>query len=354
MLRSSVSTVEAVLITVIVLIVTSLTIPLLQGYGLQQDLQQAQDEILQALSTADRRSELGERWGVHFATRTVYNGFSYTTRNPELDEAFLIPASIHVSGLPEVSYRSGVATDTGEIVIVVGHNWRKILTVGREDVTVSEPSTQQQVEHHDTTTPSVMPSTILDGNAERPIAIRAIPDLRGVIEPQGPCSTRYRIERDQRLMLLEKTDLTVTALGSYHSDPDAQVRAALSVDGGTTWRSLFGYNAIGTETEKFSGVLPRSTVLVRIAIRQGWLFHRIVHHTETARTLLLRNGSPVPPSWVNTETLPEAISKRISNGVLLLGMDDLLVAVDLGHDSLQADYLDAVLVLTLEKHGACR
>lgn len=80
--------------------------------GLVQSLRRAQSKAIYGLESP---------FGVYFSGQqyVLFKGPSYTARDPEYDEVFLLPEGAYLSGLQEIVFSriSGLPSDTGDIVL---------------------------------------------------------------------------------------------------------------------------------------------------------------------------------------------------------------------------------------------
>lgn len=120
---------EMLLSVSIIVIITSITVPVYFSLKIDNDLNIAQNIIVTGLRRAQilaRASKNDSDWGVHMQTNsiTIFNGTSYAARVTTFDEDFDTPNTVTFSNLSEIVFSkfTGLPTTTGQIDLTANNN----------------------------------------------------------------------------------------------------------------------------------------------------------------------------------------------------------------------------------------
>ncbi len=130
--------IEIIMVTGMIGMATSLSVPLYRQYMLRNDLEIAAQNISQGLERAKYLSQIAmndSSWG--FSTDSLpgrgvlFMGESYATRNALFDELYSLPQTVSVSGLTEVSFSKivGLPSQGGTIMITSENGDQRMVSV---------------------------------------------------------------------------------------------------------------------------------------------------------------------------------------------------------------------------------
>lgn len=113
---------ELLLVIGIVAGLSAISVPAYRDYQIRSDLNIAAEQITQALGRARLLSQAGKHettWGYHVSSSTLFAGGNFASRNALYDERYSVPATIGLSGLPEVTFSrlEGRPSATGTIIL---------------------------------------------------------------------------------------------------------------------------------------------------------------------------------------------------------------------------------------------
>lgn len=130
------SILEVVLSICLIGILTSMTIPMYQGVQSRNNLDIAAMQMTQSLRRAQILSQAVDgdtAWGLYVqnGSITLFKGTSYTTRDTDFDETFIVPTNLAFTGLSEIVFTqfSGMPQTTGTITITSPSNEIRTLTI---------------------------------------------------------------------------------------------------------------------------------------------------------------------------------------------------------------------------------
>ena len=175
--------------------------------------------------------------------------------------------------------------------------------------------------------------------------------------PADPCAAAYTIDSQERIVLSEKADITFSVLGTHATyginGPPIKVRFNLSLDGGTTWRSLFRFrDVIAGDSETYTDVPTGSVIGLSAEGRYSWLFKRVARVGEREdRVRLLRPNESLPAVGLlkTPSKLQPFLRGRLQEGRVNLGRRYLLLLTELQDFDGSEDYQDAVVLIALEQ-----
>lgn len=113
------------MVIAIIVVVTSVTIPLYSRWQISKTVASERMEIAQHIRLAQTRAESGKNnssHGVYFLSTEyiLYEGTAFTNRDPNQDQTFNLPANYLMSGLSDVVFekKTGVPNIGGTITVV--------------------------------------------------------------------------------------------------------------------------------------------------------------------------------------------------------------------------------------------
>lgn len=179
-----------------------------------------------------------------------------------------------------------------------------------------------------------------------------------------PCGIAYTIKENGHIQIHEPADVSVRALGSHmtygNRGPEISGYSSISLDGGVSWQSLFGFRDIdGGERQTIEDVDSGSTISLRVEGRYSWLFRSTAESSDgTNRVKILKRNDPLPGTtpFANVPGLKGFLRNAIQNNRIAVGKTSLLLLFELQQLDANADHQDAVLQLVLEKpasQGIC-
>lgn len=120
-MRRAFTIMEILSVVAILAVLAGLSAPFWRNFLLKNDLYIAEEQTEQMLRRANILAQSGDTgaWGVYVPGGVLYQGTSYANRNPALDEVLLLPNTISVSGIQDVSFSTlyGSPSTSGEIIL---------------------------------------------------------------------------------------------------------------------------------------------------------------------------------------------------------------------------------------------
>ncbi|MDP6561797.1 MAG: thrombospondin type 3 repeat-containing protein, partial [Candidatus Peribacteraceae bacterium] len=182
-------------------------------------------------------------------------------------------------------------------------------------------------------------------------------------EDSDPCAAAYTVNNG-RIILSEAADVSFRVLGSHatygKNGPEVQVRMNVSTDGGTSWRSLFGFRDIdGGEQEYLTDLPSGSTVLLKAEGRRAWLFRQQTESGDGSGRIKIfrrKQSDPNTAIYATPTKLKSFLRTRLSSRKIMVGAKEALALIELQDLGTGADFQDAVVLLTIEKpasQGIC-
>lgn len=384
--------VETLLTLGIIAITTGVSVPLFRTYQLRSDLDTAVEQAKHALERAQVLARAGQNdsmWGYAASEGVLFQGEAFAIREPASDEFYVVPGTVHVSGLPEVVFQrvSGEPMTIGEIVYEAGNGERRIVSVtaegnlalspvlppveeetmssasaeASEGATSSEPgSSAASAGTSETSTASAgsTGSTGSSGSEDQPGGT-------GGSSSAATCEDTFTLLPDGTVETTGTVDATVKVLGSQVSEGagggSARIVVSMSTDEGETWTPLFGGAAIrGAEEETVSNLPSGTRLLVRVNGRHSWLFNRtFLSNNSAGHMLILRNGHVLPSTtydaFGNVVSLAPFLRAVIENGHVKIHPHAILFLTEL--DALwkgSSKFQDAVIQVSFAvKPGSC-
>lgn len=133
---AGVTTIELILSIGIIAILFGIATPLLRSFFLRNDLDVAQNAIVQDLYRAQSlaaTSEADSNWGVNIGAGqvTLFRGNSYAARNQAYDETFTTASSLTNTGTTEYVFTkfTGLPTAGGTVTITSSNNETRVLVI---------------------------------------------------------------------------------------------------------------------------------------------------------------------------------------------------------------------------------
>lgn len=119
-----------------------LSVPVLQSFQFQNDIQASSDLGASAVRTASNFARSGKtdsEWGVRFQVGTIYvfQGNNFNTRDTSYDYEYDISTSVSVSGLSEIIFSrfTGLPQSTGTVTFSNSSDTRQITINSRGGLT---------------------------------------------------------------------------------------------------------------------------------------------------------------------------------------------------------------------------
>lgn len=172
-----------------------------------------------------------------------------------------------------------------------------------------------------------------------------------------PCMALFTLENG-RIVLSENANVTFKVLGSHaqhggEGGAEVQVRLSASLDGGTTWQTLYSFRDIdGGEMETFTNVPAGSQILLKAEGRYGWVFKQDGHSGDNSgRVRILRSGDALPATTPlsNPLRLKRFLRNAIRDGKAYPGGRRVLALVETQELDDQSDFQDAAVAIYLER-----
>ena len=133
-LREGFTLIEILLSLALVTLLTAISVPFYQSFQQANELDATKETILSALRTAKtyaRESKDNANWGVYISTENVvlFQGDSYTTRDPSYDLYYSISSKVSLYGSTEFVFNTpfGSPTSTGTIGLAINNKSDSIL-----------------------------------------------------------------------------------------------------------------------------------------------------------------------------------------------------------------------------------
>ena len=139
MKQKSFTAIETLLTIGVIAVTTGVSIPMYRNFQIRTDLDLATEQTIQALRSAQVRSQAGEedaQWGVWTSDGVIFQGETYALRNPDADEEYPVPSTISVSGLDQVTFSrvDGVPQYVGDIVLEAINGDQRTITISADGV----------------------------------------------------------------------------------------------------------------------------------------------------------------------------------------------------------------------------
>lgn len=131
--------IEVMLSLSLLAIIFAMSAPYYQSFQVRNDLDIAQNTIVQSLRRAQVLSQAGDgdmNWGVYVQVGSiiVFKGVSYVLRDISYDEVFDLPASIVSSGIAEVVFSKlyGLPQSIGTVTLTSTANETRNITINEK------------------------------------------------------------------------------------------------------------------------------------------------------------------------------------------------------------------------------
>ncbi|MBU2213516.1 type II secretion system GspH family protein, partial [Patescibacteria group bacterium] len=139
MSHKSFTAIETLITIGIIGVTAGISVPMFRNFQIRNDLDLATEQTIQALRSAQIRSQAGqndEEWGVFIQEGVLFQGETYMLRDPEQDEVYPIPATINTSGLEEVVFSrvDGAPYQTGDIILEALSGDSRIITISGDGI----------------------------------------------------------------------------------------------------------------------------------------------------------------------------------------------------------------------------
>lgn len=176
-------------------------------------------------------------------------------------------------------------------------------------------------------------------------------------EISDACAAQFAVESG-RIVLQEGADVTFQILGSESrygggNGPEIEVRLNASTNGGSTWRSLFGFRDVdGGENETLADLPSGSSIVLQAEGRRGWLFREVASTADgSGRMKLLSRGQSDPNTTIYTKpaSLKSFVRNRINKRKISIQSNQILLLAELQELGNGADFQDVAVLITIEK-----
>lgn len=176
-----------------------------------------------------------------------------------------------------------------------------------------------------------------------------------------PCAAPFSVATNGAITLGSASDVTVRVLGAQGTygrrGPRLMVTAKLSVNGGTTWQSLFGGKSLrGNELSVFRNLPTGSRILLSFVGRYSWVFNKSVESGRGDKHVrILKNGETFAGLYeITARGDMKAFLRNILDryGRVKIGSREVAVLTEFD-DTSSADFQDAVVIVSVDKAGGC-
>ncbi|MDP7247771.1 MAG: hypothetical protein QF741_04060, partial [Candidatus Peribacteraceae bacterium] len=405
MKRKSFTAIETLLTIGVIAVTTGVSIPMYRNFQIRTDLDLATEQTIQALRSAQVRSQAGEedaQWGVWTSDGILFQGETYSLRNPDADEEYPIPSTISVSGLSQVTFSrvDGVPQYVGDIILEAINGDQRTITVSADGVLsstgIESPVFSDDDDDDDSgaddddddddsgsdddddsgsdddDSGSDDDDTVADDDSGDDDTVADDDDDSGSgdddddddSEPTEPCEDRFNVSSNGTIETTGTVDATFKALGSEITygagGPEIQVTVEASTDGGSTWIPLFGGVDIdGGEEQVIENLPSGSHIVLRFKGRHRWFWQKTYKsNDQTGHVEVLRDGNSPPDyqPYANQASLESFLQEVIDdNGKIDIGEYDVVLLGELGTlRTASSDFQDAVVLIEFrQKAGSC-
>ena len=401
--RRAFTAIETALTFGIIALTAGFTVPMYRNYQVRSDLDLVTEQTVQALRRAQILSQSGENnsaWGLYVQEGTLFQGDAYAIRDPQYDETYPVPSTINTSGLPEVVFTQpdGIPDRTGEIIIQGLNGEKRIIVVSVDGVLGSSGiqdggetagygggdtggtttggdtgGTTTGGDTGGTTTGGDTGGTTTGGDTGGSTTGgdtggASGGDSGGNTQGGTACEDRFSVSENGTVTTTGNVNATFTVLGSEITygagGPEVQVRVEASIDGGSTWTSLFGGQDVdGGEQQTLLSLPSGSQVLVRVNGRYSWLFNKTYQSNDNSdrkdgHVVALRNGDAPPEyqAFDNQQDLSSFLQDILDDqGNIDIPTYDVVYLAELGSlNGSTADFQDAVIQVSFAQPvGSC-
>lgn len=120
--RAGFTAVDVLLTLGVIAVTAGVSVPMFRSYQIRSDLDLAVVQTITGLSRAQLLSQTGQEddmWGFRVPEGTIFQGSSYSIRDPDFDETLVLPPNISVYGIEEVVFSrvDGIPTPVGDIIL---------------------------------------------------------------------------------------------------------------------------------------------------------------------------------------------------------------------------------------------
>ena len=381
--------VEVLLTLGIVAVTAGISMPLYRTYQLRSELDTAIEQAKHALERAQVLARAGQNdsmWGYATQEGILFQGEAFAIREPQSDEAYIVPASVEVLGLTEVVFQrvTGEPLVGGEIIFQADNGeWRTITVTEGGSVASSElfppesssSSTVASVGGSSTSSDISSTGSVGSGGSSAGMSGGSEGSTASGGETGGgdtessssaaTCDDAFTLLPDGTIETTGTVDATVKVLGSQVSEgaggPAARIVVSMSTDEGDTWVPLFdGQTVRGGEEDVVQNLPSGTKLLIRVNGRHSWLFNRtFLSNNSAGHMLALRNGHRLPvgsyDAFGNPAGLASFLRAIIEDGRIKIHPKSVVFLTEL--DALwkgASKFQDAVVQVTFAaKPGSC-
>ncbi len=116
--------IETLLVVVLVFVLWTLSTAFYSRFLLQNAASNTMDQVSSSLRRAQMYSMMGKQggsWGLHYVPNslTLFQGGTFATRNPALDQVLTLNPNVQISGLTDVIFTKGSGTTASALTIVI-------------------------------------------------------------------------------------------------------------------------------------------------------------------------------------------------------------------------------------------
>lgn len=184
----------------------------------------------------------------------------------------------------------------------------------------------------------------------------AVTSSSSSVNPEdGPsCDVRFALD-GTNLLSQGTNDVKLKVLGSQITygvnGPKVAVRVSASTDGGINFTDLYtGKNIDGGEEQTVANQPSGTSLVLKFNGRYSWVFNRTYRSDiDDGHVIMLRNGDTPPnyPPFANQQSLQSFLKSILdSKGKIKIGANDVVYLVELGALDSNADFQDAVLLVS--------
>jgi hypothetical protein len=182
-------------------------------------------------------------------------------------------------------------------------------------------------------------------------------------DPGPSCNTQFYLDKNNIVKNIGTNDIKVKLLGSQITygagGPKIDVRVSASFNSGSAWQDLYNGKAVqGGELQTFANIASGTPFALQFNGRYSWLFNKTYRSdSKDGHVIILKNGDTPPnyPAFANQDGLQTFLRSIMnSSGKIAIGAKDLVYLVELGSLDSNADFQDAVVLVTFtEKALTC-
>jgi len=139
--KSGFTLVEIMLVIALMVLISSISVPVYQSFQVKNDLEASSNELVQSLRRAQILAQANEgdsTWGVSVQPGglVVFKGLNYSGRDTDYDEVFEMATSITPSGITEVVFDklSGLPKTSGDMILTTSNGDIKTISINSRGI----------------------------------------------------------------------------------------------------------------------------------------------------------------------------------------------------------------------------